>query len=124
MLKTSLLRTGKGSLFAAVLCCGLAPAQNSLSVASKIVVSANGFLSFIEHPQNAYRTFNEPSASALATNPFRQPHNRKALTGDGFAVNRLVMGSLSLQDWKMCSQRLPDRIYNLGLLALQQLNAR
>src|SRR5436189_92542 len=44
MAKTTLLGWSKSSFLAAVLCCGLAPAQTSLSVASKIVARANGFL--------------------------------------------------------------------------------
>src|SRR5690242_10828485 len=51
MLKTTLLRTSKSCFLAAVLCCRLAPAQTSLSVASKIVASANGFLSSLDEGQ-------------------------------------------------------------------------
>src|ERR1019366_1333290 len=46
------LRTTKGSILAAVLCCGLVPAQNS-SVNSKIVASANGFLSSLDEGQRS-----------------------------------------------------------------------
>jgi hypothetical protein len=53
MVKTTLLRSSKGSFLAAVLCCGLAPAQSSLSVASKIVASANGFLSSLDDGQRS-----------------------------------------------------------------------
>ncbi len=53
MVKTTLLRTSKNSFLAAVLCCGLAPAQSSLSVASKIVASANGFLSSLDDGQRS-----------------------------------------------------------------------
>src|SRR5437879_1567602 len=53
MVKTSLLGTSKGSFLAAVLCCGLAPAQSSLSVASKIVASANGFLGSLDEGQRS-----------------------------------------------------------------------
>src|SRR5205807_4085857 len=48
-----LLGTSKGSFLAAVLCCGLAPAQSSLSVASKIVASANGFLGSLDEGQRS-----------------------------------------------------------------------
>ncbi len=41
------------SFFAAVLCCGLAPAQSSVSVASRIVASANGFLSSLDDGQRS-----------------------------------------------------------------------
>ncbi|HEY6391402.1 MAG TPA: DUF3500 domain-containing protein, partial [Bryobacteraceae bacterium] len=40
-------------MLAAVLCCGLAPAQSSLSVNSKIVSSANGFLSSLDEGQRS-----------------------------------------------------------------------
>jgi len=53
MLKTILLGTSKSSFAAAVLCCGLAPAQSSLSVPSKIVASANGFLSSLDEGQRS-----------------------------------------------------------------------
>src|SRR5690349_22040613 len=51
MVKTAFLGTSIRSFLAAVLCCGLAPAQTSLSVASKIVASANGFLSSLDEGQ-------------------------------------------------------------------------
>src|SRR5579863_4944459 len=41
------------TFFAAVLCCGLAPAQSSVSVASRIVASANGFLSSLDEGQRS-----------------------------------------------------------------------
>ena len=53
MAKTTLLGTSKSSFLAAVLCCGLAPAQSSSSVASKIVASANGFLSSLDEGQRS-----------------------------------------------------------------------
>src|SRR5713226_6101071 len=53
IVKTTLLRTSKNSFLAAVLCCGLAPAQSSLSVASKVVASANGFLSSLDAGQRS-----------------------------------------------------------------------
>src|SRR5436853_6798665 len=53
MVKTTLLGTSRSSFLAAVLCCGLAPAQTSLSVASKIVASANGFLSSLDDGQRS-----------------------------------------------------------------------
>ena len=53
MVKTTLLRSSKGSFLAAVLCCGLAPAQSSLSVASKIVAGANSFLSSFDDGQRS-----------------------------------------------------------------------
>jgi hypothetical protein len=53
MLKTTLLGSSKISLLAAVMCCRLAPAQSSLSVASKIVASANGFLSTLDEGQRS-----------------------------------------------------------------------
>src|SRR6266404_4866541 len=53
MTRTTLLGTRKSSFLAAVLCCGLAPAQSSLSVASKIVASANGFLSSLDEAQRS-----------------------------------------------------------------------
>src|SRR5438093_13656321 len=43
----------KISFLAAVLCCGLAQAQTSSSVASTIVASANGFLSSLDEGQRA-----------------------------------------------------------------------
>src|ERR1700726_1104447 len=51
--KTTLLRTSRTTFLAAVLCCGLAPAQSSLSVASKIVASANSFLSSLDGGQRS-----------------------------------------------------------------------
>ena len=53
MVKTTLLRSSKSTFLAAVLCCGLAPAQSSLSVTSKIVVSADGFLSSLDEGQRS-----------------------------------------------------------------------
>ena len=53
MVKTTLLGSSKHSFLAAVLCCGLAPAQSSLSVNSKIVASANGFLSSLDEGQRS-----------------------------------------------------------------------
>jgi len=53
MVKTTLLATRKSSSFlVAVLCCGLAPAQSS-SIASKIVGSANTFLSSLDESQRS-----------------------------------------------------------------------
>ena len=53
MVKTTLLRSSRGTFLAAVLCSGFAPAQSSLSVASKIVASANGFLSSLDEGQRS-----------------------------------------------------------------------
>ena len=53
MVRATLLGSSKISFLAAVLCCGLAPAQSSLSVASKIVASANGFLSSLDEGQRS-----------------------------------------------------------------------
>src|SRR6202047_14552 len=53
MVKTTLVGSLKSSLLGAVLCCGLAAAQSSLSVASKIVASANGFLSSLDEGQRS-----------------------------------------------------------------------
>ena len=53
MAKTTFLGTCKSSFLAAVLCCGLAQAQSSLSVASEIVASANGFLSSLDEGQRS-----------------------------------------------------------------------
>ena len=53
MAKIALLGTSKKSFFAAVLFCGLASAQSSGSVASKIVASANGFLSSLDEGQRS-----------------------------------------------------------------------
>src|SRR5437879_6237382 len=57
MSKTTLLGTTKSSFLAAVLCCGLAPAQTSSIVASKIVASANGFLSSLDEGQRSKVVF-------------------------------------------------------------------
>jgi len=43
----------KTTFLAAVLCCGFAPAQSSLNVASKIVASANGFLNSLDEAQRS-----------------------------------------------------------------------
>jgi Protein of unknown function (DUF3500) len=43
----------KSSFLAAVLCCGVAPAQSSLSVAPKIVASANSFLGSLDEGQRS-----------------------------------------------------------------------
>ena len=53
MVKTTVLGSSKSSLLVAVLCCGLAPAQSSSSVASTIVASANGFLSSLDEGQRS-----------------------------------------------------------------------
>jgi hypothetical protein len=53
MAKTTLLATTKNSVLAALLCCGLAPAQTSPGVASRIVDSANGFLSSLDDGQRS-----------------------------------------------------------------------
>jgi hypothetical protein len=50
MVKTKLLRTSTSSFLAAVLCCGLASAE---TVNSKIVASANGFLSSLDEGQRS-----------------------------------------------------------------------
>ena len=53
MVKATLIASAKRSLVAALLCCGLAPAQSSSTVASKIVASANGFLSSLDEGQRS-----------------------------------------------------------------------
>ena len=53
MVRTTLLRPGKGSFLAAILCCGLAPAQRSLSVPAAIVASANAFLNSLDNGQRS-----------------------------------------------------------------------
>src|SRR5450432_4065471 len=53
MEKTTLLVSSMRGFLAAVLCCGLAAAQSSFSVASKIVASANGFLSSLDEGQRS-----------------------------------------------------------------------
>jgi hypothetical protein len=53
MVKTPLPGTSKSTFLAAVLCCGLAPAQTPSSVNSKIVASANGFLSSLDEGQRS-----------------------------------------------------------------------
>ena len=54
MVKTTFLATSKCSSFlVAVLFCGLAPAQSSSSIASKIVGSANTFLSSLDESQRS-----------------------------------------------------------------------
>jgi hypothetical protein len=53
MVKTTLLRASRSSFLAAVLCCGLAPAQSASSINSKIVASANGFLSSLDEGQRS-----------------------------------------------------------------------
>src|SRR5580698_6511730 len=53
MVITTLPGPSKSSLLAAVLCCGLVSAQSSLSVNSKIVDSANGFLSSLDEGQRS-----------------------------------------------------------------------
>lgn len=57
MAKTTLSDLGKGSFLAAVLFCGLAQAQSSSAVASKIVASANGFLSSLDEGQRSKLLF-------------------------------------------------------------------
>ena len=52
MITTILLGSSKCSFLAAVLCCGLAPAQ-TLSVTTKIVASANDFLSSLDEGQRS-----------------------------------------------------------------------
>jgi hypothetical protein len=63
-------------------------------------------------------------SQTLVASPFRQHRIARLCRGNECAVNRLVTRSLSLQDWKMCSQRLPDRTHKVVLFALQRLNAR
>ena len=53
MVTTTLLGSSTSSVLAAVLCCGLMPAQSSLSVTSKIVAGANGFLSSLDEGQRS-----------------------------------------------------------------------
>jgi hypothetical protein len=53
MVKTIVLGSSKRNLLAAILLCGLAPAQSPLSVTSKIVASANGFLSSLDDAQRS-----------------------------------------------------------------------
>ena len=66
MVKTTLLRSSKSTFLAAVLCCGLAPAQSSLSVTSKIVVSADGFLSSLDEGQRSKVLFEFNDAAQRA----------------------------------------------------------
>lgn len=53
MVKTALLRSSISSFLAVGLCCGLVHAQSSSSVASKIVASANEFLSSLDEGQRS-----------------------------------------------------------------------
>jgi hypothetical protein len=53
MVRITLLGSRKSRLLTAVLCCGLAPAQSTLSVAANIVASANGFLSSLDEGQRS-----------------------------------------------------------------------
>jgi hypothetical protein len=53
MVKTTRLGSSKSSVLAAVLGCGLACAQSSLSVTSNIVASANAFLSSLDEGQRS-----------------------------------------------------------------------
>ncbi len=53
MRKANVLATGKRTFLAAVLCCGLAPAQTSSSVASGIVDRANAFLGSLDEAQRS-----------------------------------------------------------------------
>src|SRR5579864_3514322 len=53
MVKATFPRSSKIGFFAAVLCCGVAQGQNSSSVASKIVTSANSFLSSLDEGQRS-----------------------------------------------------------------------
>jgi len=53
MAKTTFLWSGTSTFLAAILCCGLAPAQSSSSVASKIVASANSFLNSLDDGQRS-----------------------------------------------------------------------
>jgi hypothetical protein len=66
MAKTILRGSSKRSLLAAVLCCGLAPAQSSLSVASKIVDSANSFLGSLDEGQRSKVLFEFNDAAQRA----------------------------------------------------------
>jgi len=53
MAKTTFLWSSTSTFLAAILCCGLAPAQSSSSVASKIVASANSFLNSLDDGQRS-----------------------------------------------------------------------
>jgi hypothetical protein len=53
MTKTTLLGSSKRAFLAAILCCALTPAQSSSSIASKIVTSANAFLSSLDDGQRS-----------------------------------------------------------------------
>jgi hypothetical protein len=53
MAKTTVLASNTRRFLLAVLCCVLAPAQSSSSVASRIVASANGFLSSLDDGQRS-----------------------------------------------------------------------
>jgi hypothetical protein len=53
MAKTTLLGPARISFLAAVLCCGLAQAQNSASVPSTFVAGANSFLSSLDEAQRS-----------------------------------------------------------------------
>jgi hypothetical protein len=54
------------TLLAAVLCCGLAPAQSSLGVTSKIVANANSFLSSLDEGQRSKVLFDFNDAAQRA----------------------------------------------------------
>ncbi len=53
MRKANVIANGKRTFLAAVLCCGLAPAQTSSSVASGIVDRANAFLGSLDEAQRS-----------------------------------------------------------------------
>jgi hypothetical protein len=106
MVKTTLLSSSKSRFLAAVLCCGLAPAQSSLSVGSKIVARATGFLSSLDEGQRSKVLF-EFHDAAQRTKWSNLPTTMVARAG-------LKMGDLSGPQRKAAMELLASMLSTRG----------
>src|SRR5580698_5864793 len=94
------------TLFAVVLCCALASAQSSSSVASKIVASANAFLSSLDEGQRSKVLFDFNDAA--------QRKNWSNLPTTMVPRAGLKMGDLSAPQKKAAMDLLAATLSNRG----------
>ena len=106
MVKTTRLGSSKSSVLAAVLCCGLACAQSSLSVTSNIVASANAFLSSLDEGQRSKVLF-EFNDAAQRTKWSNLPTTMVRRAG-------LKMGDLSAPQRKATMELLASMLSQRG----------
>jgi hypothetical protein len=106
MVRTTLLGSSMSSFLAAVLCCGPAPAQSSSSIASKIVASANSFLSSLDEGERSKVLF-EFNDAAQRTKWSNLPTTMVRRAG-------LKMGDLSAPQKKAAMELLASMLSQRG----------